>query len=61
MRIPLVGYIPKFIHDNLGVNDSFTVIPIIIFLIILLIIAEFVVPMMRKKDGTKEKESNQKI
>jgi len=42
MRIPWIGHIAIFMHDVLGINNNFIVIPIIIILIILLLIVEFV-------------------
>jgi signal peptidase I len=42
LRIPWVGHLVLFMHDSVGV-------PVVIFLIILLIIAEFIFPLLRKK------------
>ncbi len=50
MRIPWVGWIAIFMHDILGVNNSFIGIPIIIILIVLLLIIEFVLPLIKKKE-----------
>jgi signal peptidase I len=50
MRIPWVGHIAIFMHDVLGLNSSLISIPVIAILIILLVIIEFVVPMLRRKE-----------
>jgi signal peptidase I len=57
MRIPWIGHIAIFMHDVLGVNNSFIVIPVIIILIILLIIIEFVVPLLKRKPETVEQKT----
>jgi cell shape-determining protein MreD len=59
MRIPLIGYIPMFMHDVLGVNNNNLVIPIIVLLIILLIIAEFVIPLLKHKEKQPKKEASE--
>jgi signal peptidase I len=51
MRIPWVGYIAIFMKDVLGSNSSLIGIPVIAILIILLIIIEFVVPLLRRKEA----------
>jgi hypothetical protein len=60
MRVPLIGYIPMFMHDVLGVNNNNLVVPIIVLLIIILIIAEFVIPLLRRKDTERgQQETNE--
>jgi signal peptidase I len=61
MRVPLLGYIPMFMHDVLGVNNNNLVIPIIVLLIIILIIAEFVIPIVRQKGKRVEPETNSSL
>ncbi len=57
MRVPWVGYIAIFMHDNLGINNEFIIIPIIIILATLLIIVEFAEPLLRRKNKTVEQKS----
>ena len=54
MRVPWIGYFAIFMHDVLGVNNSFIalVVPIIIILIILYIIIEFGAPLLNRKPST---------
>ena len=50
MRIPLVGYIPMIIQDNLGGGAvANVVIPIVVIIIVMLVIVEFILPLLRKK------------
>jgi hypothetical protein len=48
MRIPVLGYLPMIVQGFIG-NNTLLVIPVIVFLIILLILIEFAVPMLRHK------------
>jgi hypothetical protein len=47
MRIPLIGYIPIFMQEVLGVNGSLAAVVVIVLLIILLLIVEFAAPRRR--------------
>ena len=49
MRIPWIGWVAIFMHDVLGVNNALIGIPIIIFLIIVLVIVEFVIPILKSR------------
>ena len=49
MRVPWIGHIAIFMHDVLGVNNRYVVIPVIVVLLILLVIIELVEPLLRKK------------
>ncbi len=57
MRIPWVGYIAIFMKDVLGSNSSLIGIPLIATLIILLVIIEFVVPLLRRKKPIVEQKT----
>ena len=57
MRIPWVGYIAIFMKDVLGSNSSLIGIPVIAILIILLIIIEFVLPLLRRKKPIGEQKT----
>jgi signal peptidase I len=50
MRIPWLGHVVLFMHDSFGV-------PLVIFLIVILVIVEFLVPVLRRKKAPSE--SNQ--
>jgi len=54
MRVPLIGYIPMFIQRVIGDNSRLTVMPIIVMLITLIVIIEFVVPLLRRKQLPKQ-------
>ena len=47
MRIPWIGHIAIFMRDSVG-NNNF-IIPIVVFLIALLIIIEFILPLLKRK------------
>ncbi len=57
MRIPWIGHIAIFMHDALGVNNSYLAIPIVVLLIILLIIVEFVAPLLKRKSIVQQRNS----
>jgi signal peptidase I len=57
MRIPWIGHVAIFMHDVLGVSNSFVVIPVIVILLVLLIIVELVEPLLRKKKPSVEQKS----
>jgi hypothetical protein len=57
MRIPWIGWVAIFMHDALGVNNSYIAIPIVILLIFLLIIVEFVVPLSKRKSTVQQRNS----
>jgi signal peptidase I len=58
MRIPWVGNIALFMREKFGGNINF-VIPIVVVLIILLVIIEFVLPVLKRKQPTAEKNQPQ--
>jgi signal peptidase I len=53
MRIPWVGNIAIAMHDAVGTNNTY-IIPIVVFLIILLIIVEFILPLLKPKPHTQQ-------
>jgi hypothetical protein len=57
MRIPWIGHIAIFMHDALGVNNSYIAIPIVVLLIILLIILEFVIPLLKRKPTVQQRNA----
>jgi hypothetical protein len=56
MRIPVLGYLPMIVQGFIGNNTSL-VIPVIVFLIILLILTEFAVPVLRHKQQRVEQKT----
>jgi signal peptidase I len=57
MRIPYLGHVALFMHDALGVNNSYIAVPLIIMLIILLIILEVVGPLLKRKPPTEQQNA----
>ncbi len=61
MRIPWIGYLPYLIQNTsneLGVNISYIIIPIIVLIIILLVAIEFVIPLLKLRKKSPESEAN---
>jgi signal peptidase I len=58
MRIPWVGHIAIFMHDVLGLNSSIIGIPLIVILIVLLLLIEFVMPLLKRKRSSVVQETN---
>jgi signal peptidase I len=58
MRVPWIGHVAIFMHDVLGVNNSFIAIPIVIVLIVLLIIVEFIAPLLKRNHFLSNKKES---
>jgi hypothetical protein len=49
LRVPWVGHIAIFMHDTLGINNSYLALPILIVFMMIVIVVELVVPLLRRK------------
>jgi hypothetical protein len=49
MRVPWLGRLAMFMHDVVGVNNRYVALPIIVFLILIIILVEFVVPALKRR------------
>ena len=56
MRIPWIGHISIFMHDVLGVDNSFLGRAVILILIAILVIVEFILPAIRGRNKNKNKK-----
>ncbi|MFB3889557.1 MAG: hypothetical protein ACE14S_08700 [Candidatus Bathyarchaeia archaeon] len=58
MRIPWLGHIAIFMHDTLGVNNSYVGVAVVAILIVILIIIEFLIPLIKRKEPQAEQKSS---